>query len=83
VKHEQAAQLVAQIKAGKRFYTRFQEEQWGVYYAPGAGFIKWSRHYGEEIARQPLTEKETLQLFARYRFENLRKKLYNDTIQSL
>ena len=83
MKREQAAQLVTQLKAGKHFYTRFQEDQWGVYYAPGAGFIKWSQRYREEIECQPLTEEETLQLFTRYRFEDLRKKLYNDAPHSI
>lgn len=40
--------FMAQLQAGKRFVTRFQEEEWGLAYVGDGRYQKWSRRDDQE-----------------------------------
>ncbi|NJN55220.1 MAG: hypothetical protein HC804_10950 [Anaerolineae bacterium] len=70
---EEAAAFVAQLRAGKRFVTRFQEEEWGLTYAGDGRYHKWTHrpdHESEETLEETLTEPALLNLLtAHYRYD--------------
>ncbi len=73
---EQAAQIVAELASGKRFVTRFQEHEWGVYFEADDRFIQWSNVFMQvERELEFLNRQEAIQLFERYDFENIMSKL--------
>ncbi len=59
--NEEAAAFVAQLRAGKRFVTRSQEEEWGLTYAGDGRYRKWTRHLDQE-SQETLTEAALLDL---------------------
>lgn len=66
---EEATAFVAQLQAGKRFVTRFQEEEWGLTYADNGRYHKWSRHLDQE-SQETLTETALLDLLTtHYRYD--------------
>lgn len=68
MKDEEAAAFVAQLRAGKRFVTRFQEEEWGLTYAGNGRYHKWSRRLDQD-SQETLTEAVLLDLLTtHYRY---------------
>lgn len=66
---EEAAAFVAELRAGKRFVTRFQEEEWGLTYVGDGRYHKWSRHLDQE-SQETLTETALLDLLTtHYRYD--------------
>ncbi|MBX3059697.1 MAG: hypothetical protein KF770_24875 [Anaerolineae bacterium] len=67
--NEEAAAFVAQLRAGKRFVTRFQEEEWGLNYAGDGRYQKWTRRPDGE-SQETLTEAALLDLLTtHYRYD--------------
>jgi hypothetical protein len=67
--NEEAAAFVAQLRAGKRFVTRFQEEEWGVTYVGDGRYYKWTRRPDQE-SEETLTEAALLELLTtHYRYD--------------
>ncbi len=73
---EQAAQIVTELENGKRFVTRFQEQEWGVYFEADGRFVQWSSVFMQiERELEFLNRQETIQLFERYDFEKTMSSL--------
>ena len=72
----QAQKILAELKKGRRYGTRFQEQEWGVTYLPDK---KKYREWGREADlsgrtngssfEKLLSEEEAIELFMRYNFE--------------
>lgn len=82
--NEEVAAFVAQLQAGKRFVTRFQEEEWGLTYLGNGRYHKWSRRYDDDLAgdgrpqesEETLTEIELMTLLTtHYRYDTMVARL--------
>lgn len=78
----EAMTLVAALKSGKRFATRFQEEEWGIMYEGNGRFQKWSHRVEpfeggkEEWSHEQMSEAEVVALFmAYYSFDRMQAGL--------
>ncbi len=72
---EEAVAFMAQLRAGKRFVTRFQEEEWGLNYAGDGRYHKWSRRPDHE-SQEILTETALLHLLTtHYRYDVMAARL--------
>ncbi len=72
----EARLIVARLKAGRSFATRFQEQEWGVDPLPDGRFRKWSRDSSyERIERseETLTEDEAVRLFILYNYPMIKR----------
>lgn len=73
---EQAEQIVAELENGKRFVTRFQEQEWGVHFQADDCFARWSNTFMQiETELEFLKRQEVIKLFERYDFEKVRSNL--------
>lgn len=76
---EEARRFVAQLQNGKRFATRFQEDEWGLDFLGNGRYRKWSRRnrQDEVIAEETvLTEAELLALLMHsYRYDVMAARL--------
>jgi len=75
---EEAQRFVGQLKNGKEFATRFQEEEWGLRLLDGDQFQKWSHRVelftndkGEmdgrdENSQEILTEEQVIELMMKW-----------------
>jgi len=73
--NQEAATFAAQLRAGKRFVTRHQEEEWGLTYEGNGRYRKWSRIYDQET-EETLTEEALLALLStHYNFDTMMARL--------
>jgi hypothetical protein len=68
------------LRGGKRFATRFQEEEWGLETDPDGRFRKWSRRLApdctEESNSETLREEELIEfLMTWYGYERIKAGL--------
>jgi len=78
----EAAVLVTELKNGKRFVTRFQEEEWGISYEGHGRFQKWAHRLEpfaggkDEWSHEELSEAQVVDLFVKnYSFETIKARL--------
>lgn len=72
---QEAVAFAEQLRAGKRFVTRFQEEEWGLTYEGDGRYRKWSRVYDQET-EETLTEEALLTLLTtHYKFDTMMARL--------
>lgn len=75
--NEEAAAFVAELRAGKRFVTRFQEEEWGLNYAGDGRYQRWTRRPDGE-SQETLTEATLLDLLTtHYRYDVMVARLHD------
>ena len=77
---DEAMQICAALRSGRRFATRHQEEEWGLHAGPDGTFRKWSHRLlqegGEESHDETLTEAELVTLLTTwYGFERIKAGL--------
>lgn len=74
---KEAIQIIKQLKAGKRFITRFQEDEWGIDYLGNGRFHKWSRQGMFEVneSSENVDEAEIIRTLSLYQFDIINKRL--------
>ena len=45
------AEIIAQLRAGKRFSTRYTDHEWGIYAQPDGQFCHWSSDHAADQQR--------------------------------
>ena len=62
---DEAGEIILQFQAGKEFVTRFQEEEWGIYFQNNT-YIYWTYSLDsggrESRLRREMSEEETVKL---------------------
>jgi len=84
---DEAKMIVDELKAGKRFITRFQEQTWGISYLGNGRFELYASRmvevrganggidYQDETAYTPLDEKGVIDRFKLYRYKMIKARL--------
>ncbi len=75
----EAKKILKELKAGKRFATRFQEQEWGLYYSDGDDrYIEWGREADlsgrgkDRSFENRLSEDEAIGLLKQYSYNRTR-----------
>ena len=73
----EARKIVKQLKSGKRFITRFQEDEWGIDYLGNGRFRKWYRQGMFEVkdSSEEVNEAEIIKTLSLYNFDMIAKRL--------
>lgn len=71
----EAKKIMDKIKKGKKYSTRFQEQEWGIYFQENGSFVEWGRetdlsgngkdHSFENI----LNEQQVIELLLSYNYK--------------
>ena len=74
---KEAKKIIKQLKAGKRFITRFQEDEWGIDYLGNGRFHKWSRQGMFEVkeSSENVDEAEILRTLSLYKYNTIASRL--------
>ena len=73
----EAKKIVKQLQAGKRFITRFQEDEWGIDYLGNGRFRHWSRQGMFEVkeASDEVDETTIIALLGKYDYNVIKIRL--------
>ena len=73
----EAQKIIKQLKANKRFITRFQEEEWGIDYLGNGRFRHWSRQgmFEAKESAEEIDETAIITLLCTYDYETINKRL--------
>ena len=74
---QEAKQIITQLKAGKQFITRFQEDEWGIDYLGNGRFHKWSRQGMFEVkeSSENVDEAEIIRVLSLYSYNTIARRL--------
>ena len=72
-----AKKIVNELKTGKRFITRFQEDEWGIDYLGNGRFRQWSRQGLFEVkeSSEEVDEASIITLLCNYDYETINQRL--------
>ena len=73
----EAGKIVEQLKTGKRFITRFQEDEWGIDYLGNGRFHHWFRQGMFEVkeSSDEADEAATITLLCKYDYQTISQRL--------
>ncbi len=73
----EAQKIVKQLKTGKRFITRFQEDEWGIDYLGNGRFRHWSRQgmFAVNESSDEVDEAAIINLLCKYDYQTINKRL--------
>ena len=73
----EAKKIVKQLKTGKRFITRFQEDEWGIDYLGNGRFHHWSRQGMFEVkeSSEEVDEANIITLLCNYDYKTITQRL--------
>jgi hypothetical protein len=73
----EARKIIKQLKSGKRFITRFQEDEWGIDYLGNGRFRQWSRQGMFEVkeSSDEVDETALITLLCKYDYETIKIRL--------
>lgn len=73
---DEARAVVAAIKAGRSFATRYAEQSWGVDYHGDGVFRRWSSDYAaDQHSEELLDESQVISLFQGYSLKTIAPSL--------
>lgn len=74
----EAKKIVKQLKTGKRFITRFHEDEWGIDYLENGRFRQWSRQGLFEVkeSSEEADEAAIITLLCNYDYEIIQARLH-------
>ena len=77
----EAQKIVQQLKSGKRFITRFQEDEWGIDYLGNGRFRHWSRQgvFAVKESSDEVDEAAIINLLGKYDYEIIKTRLRKAT----
>ena len=73
----EAKKIVKQLKTGKRFITRFQEDEWGIDYLENGSFRQWFRQGMFEVkeSSEEVDETAIIALLCKYDYNVIKIRL--------